>query len=214
MRYKYNTNAFKKIESEEDAYWLGFLLADGYIAGEGAKPFIQIKLGIKDYTHLQKWRKYLGYDTDDVIKKCYGDAYGKNNECAVVKTSCKNISSNLKQYNLSGAKSEKEQPFILHNIELEKAYIRGIIDGDGWIRQTQYGVGVCGSYQTIQYIKDFIDKNITSLVNNKIERNGSIFKLEINGKNKSKKILDYFYADANIYLDRKYILYQQKYCRE
>lgn len=27
----FNRNAFDKIETEADAYWLGFILADGYI---------------------------------------------------------------------------------------------------------------------------------------------------------------------------------------
>lgn len=54
MRYNYNKNAFNEIKTEEDAYWLGFLLADGYISGENDKPFIQIKLGVKDYSQLEK----------------------------------------------------------------------------------------------------------------------------------------------------------------
>ena len=38
-KYNYNKNAFNEIVTEEDAYWLGFLLADGYIGG-GSKPFV------------------------------------------------------------------------------------------------------------------------------------------------------------------------------
>ena len=33
-KYIYNKNAFNKIVTEEDAYWLGFILADGYVSHE------------------------------------------------------------------------------------------------------------------------------------------------------------------------------------
>lgn len=54
MGYVYNKNAFATIETEEDAYWLGFILADGYVSGPDKPAYLQIKLGIKDYAHLQK----------------------------------------------------------------------------------------------------------------------------------------------------------------
>lgn len=88
MKYNYNKNAFNRIETEEDAYWLGFLLADGYVSG-GIKPFIQLKLGAKDLEHLKKFVKYLKYDSFNVIKETTGGAYSKNNKCYVVKISCK-----------------------------------------------------------------------------------------------------------------------------
>lgn len=213
MGYVYNKNAFATIETEEDAYWLGFILADGYVSGPDKPAYLQIKLGIKDYAHLQKWRKYLGYTTDDIIKFCYGGAYTKDNECAVVKTSCKTIAENLRKYNLSGPKSGKEKPYILHNLQLETAYIRGIFDGDGWIRTTQNGLGVCGSYETVQYIQNFINTNILDISNNHISQHGIIYKLEVNGKKQVKQILDFFYKNATIYLDRKYNIYLDKYCR-
>lgn len=206
MKYNYNKNAFNRIETEEDAYWLGFLLADGYVSG-GIKPFIQLKLGAKDLEHLKKFVKYLKYDSFNVIKETTGGAYSKNNKCYVVKISCKQLSENLKQYGLHGAKSGKEIPYILKNKELEKHYIRGIIDGDGWIRSTQTGFGVCGSYSVMEYIKNYIQENIMDVSTNNITTHGSIYKFELTSKIKTQLILKYFYKDATIYLDRKYELF-------
>ena len=87
-KYNYNKNAFEKIISEEDAYWLGFLLADGYIGG-GSKPFLQIKLGQVDKDHLVKFIQYMNYDSYEVIKQTTGGAYTKDNVCYVIKISCK-----------------------------------------------------------------------------------------------------------------------------
>lgn len=211
-KYNYNKNAFNKILTEEDAYWLGFLLADGYISG-GTKPFIQIKLGAKDKQHLEKFLRYMQYDSFEPIKETTGGAYTKDNLCYVIKISCKQISENLKQYGLNGAKSEKEIPFLLNNKELEKHYIRGIIDGDGWLRETQAGFGICGSYEVMSYIKDYIHNNIVNVENNNITKHGSIYKFELSSKIKTELILNYFYKDANIYLERKFNIFKQQYCR-
>lgn len=210
MKYTYNKNAFNKIETEEDAYWLGFLLADGYIAG-GNKPFLQLKLGEKDKKHLEKFIKYLGYTSTEIIKQTTGGAYTKDNICFVIKISCKQISDNLKKYGLSGAKSKNEIPYKLNDINLEKHYIRGIIDGDGWIRNTQSGFGVCGSYETLSYIKEYINNNIINVENNNITKHGDIYKFELTSKIKTQIILKHFYENSTIYLDRKYNLYKNCY---
>lgn len=212
MKYIYNKNAFNEIATEEDAYWLGFLLADGYISG-GEKPFVQLKLGAKDKEHLVKFIKYMQYNSLNVIKETFGGAYAKDNLCYVVKISCKQLNENLKKYGLGGPKSAIEIPYKLNNIELEKHYIRGIIDGDGWIRSTQYGFGVCGSYETLSYIKEYINKNIVNVEDNNITKHGKIFKFELTSKIKTELILKYFYKDAKIYLNRKFDLYFCNYCR-
>lgn len=210
-KYIYNYNAFNKIKTEEDAYWLGFILADGYVSNANlAKPYLQIKLSSKDRPHLVKFITYLGYQTEDVIKNVTGGSYTKDNPCNVVKISNKQINKNLEQYGLSGAKSGHEIPYKCDTIELEKAYIRGIIDGDGYIRSTQEGFGIVGSYDTLLYIKAFIQNNIVDVSNNNIVKHGTIYKFALSNKEKTKKILDYFYKEANIYLDRKYQLYLDK----
>ena len=154
----------------------------------------------------------MQYDTEDVIKNCFGGAYTKDNPCVVIKISNKQISNNLKQYGLCGAKSTKEIPYILNNKELEKHYIRGIIDGDGYIRSTESGFGVVGSLNILQYIKNFIQNNITDVSNNNIKSHDKIYKFAIQSAGKTKLILDYLYKDATIYLDRKYKLYLEEYC--
>lgn len=211
-KYNYNKNAFDKIRTEEDAYWLGFLLADGYISN-GTKPFVQIKLGATDKDHLVKFLEYMQYDSLEPIKLTTGGAYSKDNLCYVVKISCTQLSRNLAQYGLSGAKSEHEIPYQLNDVELEKHYIRGIIDGDGWIRSTQSGFGVCGSYEVVSYIKNYIQENVIDVSDNHITQHNTIYKFELTSKIKTQAILKYFYQNANIYLNRKFDLYQNIYCR-
>lgn len=54
----YNRHIFDNIDNEEKAYWLGFILADGYLNLD--KHMLRIKLGNKDKQHLIKFIKFIG----------------------------------------------------------------------------------------------------------------------------------------------------------
>lgn len=49
--YKINESYFEKINSQEKAYWLGFIYADGHVTEQS----INISLQVKDINHLQKF---------------------------------------------------------------------------------------------------------------------------------------------------------------
>ena len=49
-----NSNTFNIIDSEEKAYWLGFLYADGYVSK--IREF-ELSLSLKDLNHLEKFKK-------------------------------------------------------------------------------------------------------------------------------------------------------------
>lgn len=211
QKYHYDRTKFSEIKTEEDAYWLGFITADGCIINN---KVLQIKLADKDKKHLIKFGKYMNLskeEINEIIKSGIGGAYTKDNPTSVIKISSVDIVKSLKDKGIEPHKSGKEKPYICETIELEKAYIRGLIDGDGYIRSTTYGLGIVGSYEICKYIFDFINTNITDISNNHIKEHGIIYKLELTGKIQSSKILQYLYKDSNIYLDRKYDLYNKLY---
>lgn len=210
-KYHYNRTKFFNIETEEDAYWLGFITADGCIV---ENKHLQIKLAEKDREHLVKFCKYMELPDDEInqiIKSEVGGAYTKSNPVVCVKISSVDIITNLKDKGIEPRKSGKEKPYVCNSIELEKSYIRGLIDGDGYIRSTEYGLGIVGSYDICKYVFDFINVNIIDISNNHIREHGSIYKLELTGKNQSSKILQYLYKDNKICLDRKNDLYNKMY---
>lgn len=52
-------NIFDNINTEEKAYWLGFIFADGYIS---SKSFhFELSLSLKDKDHLQKFSDFCKY---------------------------------------------------------------------------------------------------------------------------------------------------------
>lgn len=58
--YGYCENLFKAIDTEEKAYWLGFLYADGNISKD--KNVIELSLKESDIEHLKQYRKFLNLE--------------------------------------------------------------------------------------------------------------------------------------------------------
>ncbi len=63
---KFNETVFDKIDSEEKAYWLGFIFADGTISSHpmNKKPRYQfeLSLALKDKGHLEKFNSIMEYN--------------------------------------------------------------------------------------------------------------------------------------------------------
>jgi hypothetical protein len=140
----------------------------------------------------------------EIIKHELGGAYNKDNPVCTIKISSVEIVSNLKEKGISSRKSGKEIPYICSTPKLEKAYIRGLVDGDGYLRNTEFGFGLVGSESICKYVKDFLNNNVVDTTTNSILDHGAIKKFQIGGKIKSSKIIHYLYNNANVYLDRKY----------
>ena len=75
---KFDNTVFDCIDTEEKAYWLGFLYADGSVASENSNN-IELSLSAKDVNHLEKYRRFLkapnSVKISDVTVK--GKVYGR-----------------------------------------------------------------------------------------------------------------------------------------
>ena len=199
MKRKFNRSIFHVLDTEEKAYWLGFILADGYINED--KNFLRIKLAQVDEKHLQKFCLFME-EPDNVIKYDTGGAYTKNNICSFVEFDSKELIQDLKLYNLYQGKSGNEQPINMPNEQMELAYLRGMIDGDGHVENGYFKY--VGSLKSCQYIKNKFSKWYDFKNENKyIYKHGTIFSFEIRSK-QVNEILKKIYNNATIYLDRKY----------
>lgn len=211
IKYHYDRKKFQTIQTEEDAYWLGFITADGCIVDN---KWLQIQLAEKDENHLLKFCYYMGLnkkESTEIIKHGFGGAYTKDNPTCNIKICSIEIINNLKNKGIEPKKSGKEKPYLCSSVELEKAYVRGLVDGDGYLRSTEYGFGIVGSKDICLYVKDFINNNIEPMDTVHLCEHGIIWKLQVGGKYRSAKIINYLYQNAHIYLNRKYELYQTKY---
>ena len=73
-KYQYNDNYFELIDTEEKAYWLGFIWADGYIWESNKQRRLRISLNHKDKCHLENFRKSLNGNME--IKEDWVESFG------------------------------------------------------------------------------------------------------------------------------------------
>ena len=52
---------FRQIDTEEKAYWLGFLYADGYVSKYNQ---VEVSLALKDKNHLEKLKVFINTNTN------------------------------------------------------------------------------------------------------------------------------------------------------
>ena len=209
-KYIYNHNFFNEIDSEEKAYWFGFICADGYISisGDYGKE-LGIELQVGDKGHLKKFNKSIegNVDVKEFIsicnlnnkeyKKCSIRLYSKKMVEALMKLGI----TNKKSYDLRLPKFKDD---------LMRHFIRGYFDGDGCICESKRKKHIstircdftCGCKEYMEELRKFLyAKGINSYI---IKEKDNPYRLMIGGLNNCDKFLNYIYKDSNISLDRKY----------
>lgn len=203
---KIDSNYFNSIDSEEKAYWLGFLFADGYISSTNK---IELSLKESDKDHILKFKESI--KSNHAINKKKNILNGKTFYSYRISIADSNLSKNLKELGCINNKSLTCK-FPLLNEELVPSFIRGFFDGDGsfyfdnrYNKMNPRCEFSCGSIDFINKLKEIlkgyygIDSNLYA------DRN--IYSLRISGKDNNMKFLDLIYKNATIKLDRKYELY-------
>lgn len=151
---EYNRHIFDNIDSAEKAYWLGFIIADGYLNDD--KNMLRIKLGNKDKSHLEKFINFLNGDLS-MLKSEIHNITG--NTQWYVSTYSPQIHDALKNLKVEQAKSGKEHiPPI--NPQYYRDFIRGLWDGDGFIRESLSGIGLVGSYECLSFVQQIFEKKL------------------------------------------------------
>lgn len=218
---KLNYEFFDKIDTEEKAYFLGFMFADGnvYRAKRPNKSTfneISINLQEQDKYILEKFKILLapGYKLGFLNKKKYNK--NDNNQWRL-KFSDKKIADQLGNLGCVPAKSLiLEWPNWINNLDtkLIKHFIRGYYDGDGGISSytdkyggEQYAVKITSSKHFCDGIKKIIDINLNRDIG--IYESGKIFDIRFGGNQQVYNFCVWLYDGANIYLARKYKKFQK-----
>lgn len=199
----FHSDIFSKIDSEEKAYWLGFLYADGYIAKGKGNYRIELGLAKQDYNHLVKFRKFIGKNnTISYRNKTSSYRYSfrdKQIHQDLVNLGCTNAKSLILTF-----PTEVQVPK-----ELQSDFIRGYFDGDGslWFSK-DINCSILGTKDFLKGLQNcYADIQFNSIVPIHYDRPDKGQRIMICGNKKSMKFLDYIYQNATVYLDRKYHKY-------
>ena len=200
----FNISFFDEINTEEKAYWLGFMFADGFI-GQYKKSYkIELSLATRDFNHLEKFASAIMFSK---IKK-------SDNRCRVFIGS-KKMFEKLNEYGCTERKSLtlkfprvdifQEKSLIIH-------FIRGYFDGDGCITHSdkdgkKLNVTILGTEEFLSGL----NKCIYPEKEMKLTKKGNVYVLSFNGKT-GLEFLKRIYSKSTVYLDRKKQKYNE-YCR-
>ena len=202
-KHKFNERYFENIDSEEKAYWLGFIAADGCVYKNKQSYRLQINLKGSDIDHLKKFQKAICSDYK-ITEKKVGKA--QSNTCQLKINSTK-MCNDLIKNNIIERKSIIFEPPIL-NKNLMSHFIRGYFDGDGWItsykRKDSNGyrneVGIIGGKKALNYFIDFLPKGFSKYEKYKDDK---IIQISGSSIKTISETYNYLYEDATIFLDRK-----------
>jgi intein/homing endonuclease len=198
-KYPINQNYFDEIDTEEKAYFLGLLCADGCNHKNSTKVSMWLKESDKEI--LEKFKNVL-QPTKPLTyckKKIGNNQYG-------IQISNRKISDRLNELGCVPNKTTLLRFPTQIPDELLKHYLRGFFDGDGWLGNKETSVTstpqFCAGLQ-----KFLLDK--FNLESKKRLKNGAI-ELRMSVKT-SKIFLNWVYKDASVYLERKYQKYLKYY---
>ena len=202
-KHKFNERYFENIDSEEKAYWLGFIAADGCVYKNKQSYRLQINLKGSDIDHLKKFQKAICSDYK-ITEKKVGKA--QSNTCQLKINSTK-MCNDLIKNNIIERKSIIFEPPIL-NKNLMNHFIRGYFDGDGWItsykRKDSNGyrneVGIIGGKKALNYFIDFLPKGFSKYEKYKDDK---IIQISGSSIKTISETYNYLYENATIFLDRK-----------
>jgi intein/homing endonuclease len=215
---KVNEKYFEIIDTEEKAYWLGYIWADGY-SSRKAPWFLCIQT--KDIEHLKLFCKNINYQGKIKMPKISGgfanaSTMGRITICR--KKICNDI-NNLGRYN-----QEMIIPEKIPN-KLIRHFIRGYFDGDGsvytyiksgWPKNAKkryfynrLEVSIIGTISILDSIRNNI-LNIKTRI--KKSKTDYMKYLVISNKKDTQEFYNYLYENATIYLERKYSIFKKYYC--
>lgn len=203
-QYQLNEGFFDNIDTEEKAYFLGFLYADG--SNQKASNFIKIDLAEKDKELLQKFAKLLYPKSPRQHVKIQDR--GEKGRFAHLTIHSKHMCHQLEKL---GCVPQKTFKIVFPNWlreDLIRHFVRGYFDGDGSVN-INYKKGrssflkITSTKEMTTSIRDIIASrlNITCCLYS--HKSSPVFDVCTSGDRQLKKILDWMYDCSTIRLARK-----------
>lgn len=217
--YSINENYFEKIDSEDKAYFLGLMYADGNVFGSRMK----IGLQEKDKSILEKFKKYIKYSGPLMFRKGgkRDDGWGVRKNQYILQIVNQKISKSLSNLGCVPKKSLILQFPTENQVpkHLIRHFIRGIMDGDGYFSKyfiknnwVKYQVNLVSTSMFIDKLSEELKKELQiNTYNCKRHKNKETptRQMFISGRIQVMKFLDWIYNNSTIHLTRKYNKYKR-----
>lgn len=186
-RYTLDETFFEKINTEEKAYALGFISADGCVPLNGRS--VKIEIHTKDVHILRDMRAVMGSNARVTV--------AKRGPYALIYFSSQKLVADLATHGVGPRKSLTLQ-FPKLPKRLERHYLRGLLDGDGCIREKSF------YFLGTESIIDGARASILSHTGIRLSKTQHDNLWLAVGCGRSREVLRWLYDEASIFLRRKH----------
>lgn len=189
---------FADVRSEEQAYYLGWLTADGCLFGTNRIVCTVVR---SDRGQLERFAAAIGCG-----RKIGDGSYVRNGRTYLTSTlnfRSPDMHADLQALGLTPRKSLTVRPWPA-TPELAPAFWRGVVDGDGCLCARSDGywsVSLVGSRHVVQGFADFVAERIGHV--GAVYPAGRIFRVHYGGTGLPQAIAALLYRHATAYLPRK-----------
>lgn len=205
--YPIDETFFDKSDTPDKAYILGLWYVDGCNTNQNK---IHITLQEQDKELLEKVKKVMKYDKPlSFYNRSNKNPKLQNTYTLVIYN--KHMSESLKDKGCVERKSLVLQFPDWMPENLMSHFLRGYFDGDGHIGKNGRGAhaSIISSCYFIQSLYDYLIKiGIECHIYKTQEKTWTISTTK---KLETKKLMDYLYKDAKLYMERKYQIYLEKF---
>ncbi len=212
-RFRVDAAVFDAI-TEEAAYWLGFLYADGRVlVKNGQRPEgLRVVLARRDKQHLVKLRSFLKSDSPIVpsLSQIGGSTY-QQSALSVYSTE---LAKRLMELGIVPRRATGNSDLPRIPGALAVHFLRGLFDGDGYIKRDMrvdfalsgWAFGVCGNLKTIVYVEKYA-RSLGLRPNRRIKNGRSEvnWRFELTGPS-AISMIKALYGVQGPSLDRKYVI--------
>lgn len=203
---KFDNTVFDNIDTEEKAYWLGFLMADGYVSKNSNT--VELSLKGDDSNHLNKYNDFIKNTQSIKLSKIVnkGKEYSRC-RCAVTDNHFHNRLIELGCIPQKSLTLKFPNKNIFAEEGLVRHFIRGYVDGDGCLSYTKTGrlvIEIMGTKEFLEEILSLYPSYFKRVLHKDKRRPFSNTYYIACSCTNADKFASILYDKSNIYLDRKY----------
>lgn len=208
-KYTINENYFDSIDTPNKAYLVGLIYSDG--CNYPPQHRVKLELQERDKSILDRINSEIQSNKPLAFNNLNSKNDNWQNTYRLDITN-KHIPNRLVELGVVQNKSlVVEFPTWLDE-QLYAPFLRGYLDGDGHIEWSNSRfITIVGTSQFCTHIKEFCEYSldIKCAIHDTANKDSNTKLLYIGGKCRVKRFLDFVYKDADLYIERKYNLYQK-----
>lgn len=200
--YALNPYVFDNVDSEQAAYWWGFIYADGCVH----KRSLIVIIKWDDRDHLARLREFM--QSESPIKEIIANNPASFSPChnAKIEFTDEHLASRLIELGILAGRTHPDRARNNMPHQSMRHWLRGFFDGDGSARKNPNGgLGFCGSQELMLWIRKILSENVGTSPNIALStvKHADIRYIRYSGRLQALKVADYMYNGATVWLDRK-----------